>query len=282
MPPRAAWGDEEAAAARLQPLARGELRRDPPTRRASGGRVPRPQPHRRAGTGGQRSGTPANGHGIHFRLGHQYDHGGTGCQRSGHPVNEPFFRGVSRSPDGLHARERRRTGRGRRAARLLPGGAWPCPTATRSSPSSTGSRPGSGPWSPPTTATRPTTPRSPGTAVPGRTTASRGRPAGTSIPTWSSTRTTRCSRDATGRWTATAAGAPSWPTSWPTGARPGWWWSGSPSTTACRRRPWTRAAGYEVVVLTDATRAVNVKPDDGERALDGLRAAGVREDRAGV
>jgi nicotinamidase/pyrazinamidase len=42
-----------------------------------------------------------------------------------------------------------------------------------------------------------------------------------------------------------------------------------------------RAAGYEVVVLTDATRAVNVKPDDGERALDGLRAAGVREDRAG-
>jgi hypothetical protein len=35
-----------------------------------------------------------------------------------------------------------------------------------------------------------------------------------------------------------------------------------------------------VVVLTDATRAVNVKPDDGERALDALRAAGVREDRA--
>jgi nicotinamidase/pyrazinamidase len=41
-----------------------------------------------------------------------------------------------------------------------------------------------------------------------------------------------------------------------------------------------RAAGHEVVVLTDATRAVNVRPDDGERALDGLRAAGVREDRA--
>jgi nicotinamidase/pyrazinamidase len=41
-----------------------------------------------------------------------------------------------------------------------------------------------------------------------------------------------------------------------------------------------RAAGYEVVVLTDATRAVNVKPHDGDRALDGLRAAGVREDRA--
>ena len=39
-------------------------------------------------------------------------------------------------------------------------------------------------------------------------------------------------------------------------------------------------AGHEVVVLTDATRAVNVRPDDGERALDALRAAGVREDRA--
>jgi nicotinamidase/pyrazinamidase len=40
------------------------------------------------------------------------------------------------------------------------------------------------------------------------------------------------------------------------------------------------AAPHPVVVLTDATRAVNVKPDDGERALDDLRAAGVREDRA--
>src|SRR4029450_6611312 len=29
-----------------------------------------------------------------------------------------------------------------------------------------------------------------------------------------------------------------------------------------------------------APGAVNVKPDDGERALDALRAAGVREDRA--
>ena len=42
-----------------------------------------------------------------------------------------------------------------------------------------------------------------------------------------------------------------------------------------------RAAGHEVLVLTDATRAVNVRPDDGDRALDALRAAGVREDRAG-
>jgi nicotinamidase/pyrazinamidase len=41
-----------------------------------------------------------------------------------------------------------------------------------------------------------------------------------------------------------------------------------------------RAAGYAVVVLTDAVRAVNVAPDDGDRALDALRAAGVREDRA--
>jgi nicotinamidase/pyrazinamidase len=42
-----------------------------------------------------------------------------------------------------------------------------------------------------------------------------------------------------------------------------------------------RAAGHEVLVLTDATRAVNVRPDDGDRALDALRAAGVHEDRAG-
>jgi len=42
-----------------------------------------------------------------------------------------------------------------------------------------------------------------------------------------------------------------------------------------------RAAGFEVVVLTDATRAVKVRPDDDERALDALRAAGVHEDRAG-
>jgi nicotinamidase/pyrazinamidase len=41
-----------------------------------------------------------------------------------------------------------------------------------------------------------------------------------------------------------------------------------------------RAAGYETLVLTDATRAVNAAPGDGDRALDALRAAGVREDRA--
>jgi nicotinamidase/pyrazinamidase len=41
-----------------------------------------------------------------------------------------------------------------------------------------------------------------------------------------------------------------------------------------------RAAGYPVVVLTDAVRAVNAAPDDGARTLDALRAAGVREDTA--
>ncbi|HYY77970.1 MAG TPA: isochorismatase family protein [Actinomycetes bacterium] len=41
-----------------------------------------------------------------------------------------------------------------------------------------------------------------------------------------------------------------------------------------------RAAGYEVLVLTDATRAVNLQPGDGDHALDALRAAGVREDQA--
>jgi nicotinamidase/pyrazinamidase len=41
-----------------------------------------------------------------------------------------------------------------------------------------------------------------------------------------------------------------------------------------------RAAGYETVLLTDATRPVEVRPGDGERALDDLRAAGVREERA--
>jgi nicotinamidase-related amidase len=42
-----------------------------------------------------------------------------------------------------------------------------------------------------------------------------------------------------------------------------------------------RAAGMEVVVLTDATRPVDAQPGDGKRALDELRQAGVREDSAG-
>src|SRR4029453_15865271 len=39
-----------------------------------------------------------------------------------------------------------------------------------------------------------------------------------------------------------------------------------------------RAAGWETILLTDATRPVEVEPGDGKRALDALRAAGVRED----
>jgi nicotinamidase/pyrazinamidase len=41
-----------------------------------------------------------------------------------------------------------------------------------------------------------------------------------------------------------------------------------------------RAAGLETFLLTDATKPVDVHPGDGKRALDGLRAAGVREDVA--
>jgi nicotinamidase/pyrazinamidase len=41
-----------------------------------------------------------------------------------------------------------------------------------------------------------------------------------------------------------------------------------------------RAAGLETVVLTDATRPVDIQPGDGKRALDELRQAGVREDTA--
>ena len=41
--------------------------------------------------------------------------------------------------------------------------------------------------------------------------------------------------------------------------------------------------GFEVVVLRDAVRAVEVQPGDGERALDEMRAAGARiEDVAAV
>jgi nicotinamidase/pyrazinamidase len=37
-----------------------------------------------------------------------------------------------------------------------------------------------------------------------------------------------------------------------------------------------RRAGFDVVLHRDATRAINVEPGDDERALDELRAAGVR------
>ena len=35
-----------------------------------------------------------------------------------------------------------------------------------------------------------------------------------------------------------------------------------------------RAEGFEVIVITDAIRAVNVRPGDGQRALDDMRARG--------
>jgi nicotinamidase/pyrazinamidase len=43
-----------------------------------------------------------------------------------------------------------------------------------------------------------------------------------------------------------------------------------------------RSLGYETSVLEDAVRAVNLQPGDGEAALEELRRAGVRLDRAGV
>jgi nicotinamidase/pyrazinamidase len=39
-------------------------------------------------------------------------------------------------------------------------------------------------------------------------------------------------------------------------------------------------AGYDTVLLTDATRAVDVTPGDGDRTLDELRGAGVRTEPA--
>lgn len=35
-----------------------------------------------------------------------------------------------------------------------------------------------------------------------------------------------------------------------------------------------RTAGFEVIVITDAIRALNVRPSDGQRALDDMRARG--------
>ena len=35
-----------------------------------------------------------------------------------------------------------------------------------------------------------------------------------------------------------------------------------------------RAAGFEVIVITDAIRAMNLRPGDGQRALDDMRARG--------
>jgi nicotinamidase/pyrazinamidase len=37
-----------------------------------------------------------------------------------------------------------------------------------------------------------------------------------------------------------------------------------------------KRAGFDVIVHRDATRAVEVEPGDGDRAVDELRAAGVK------
>jgi nicotinamidase/pyrazinamidase len=33
--------------------------------------------------------------------------------------------------------------------------------------------------------------------------------------------------------------------------------------------------GFETLLLTDATRAVNLQPEDGQRALEEMKAAGI-------
>jgi len=53
-------------------------------------------------------------------------------------------------------------------------------------------------------------------------------------------------------------------------------WIGGLATDYCVRASAldAREAGFHVVVLTDAIRAVNVQPDDGSRALEEMAAAG--------
>jgi nicotinamidase/pyrazinamidase len=53
-------------------------------------------------------------------------------------------------------------------------------------------------------------------------------------------------------------------------------WIGGLATDYCVRASAldARAAGFHVVVLTDAIRAVNVQPGDGTRAIDEMSAAG--------
>ena len=163
---------------------------------------------------------------------------------------------------------------------FCPGGAWRSPTATRSCRSSTGSRPASPPWSPPTTAT-------PGPFLVRAARRPWPEHCVEGTPGWEAHPELKLDphhqvfkgrdreMDGYSGWTAELAD-----------------FLTKRGTTRvvvvglaldyCVQATAldARAAGYEVVVLTDATRAVNVKPDDGERALDGLRAAGVREDRA--
>jgi nicotinamidase/pyrazinamidase len=55
----------------------------------------------------------------------------------------------------------------------------------------------------------------------------------------------------------------------------GCWWVGWRPTTACGHPCWTRFKhGYEVAVLTDAIRGVNLQPDDSARALQEMQAHG--------
>jgi nicotinamidase/pyrazinamidase len=55
-------------------------------------------------------------------------------------------------------------------------------------------------------------------------------------------------------------------------------WIGGLATDYCVRATVldARAAGFDAIVLTDAVRAVDVKPGDGARALDEMRRAGAR------
>ena len=36
-----------------------------------------------------------------------------------------------------------------------------------------------------------------------------------------------------------------------------------------------KSLGFETLLLTDATRAVNLQPEDGQRALEEMKAAGI-------
>src|SRR5215211_2582183 len=278
VPPRAACvGGEEAAAARLGARGSGERGRDPPTRRAPGGRVPGAEPHRRAGTGGQRGRASVDGRGrLHVRDG--YDHGGTGCQRSGRSVNEPPFEGVPMafspaSDDALVVVDVQRD--------FCPGGSLAVPDGDRVVPvinrlapqfstvvTTHDSHPPDhssfadqgGPWPPHCVEGTPGWEPHPDLKLEADYQVFKGRDRELDGYTgWNPELADFLSKRGASRVVVVGLAL-----------------DYCVQATALD----ARAAGHEVVVLTDATRAVNVKPDDGERALDALRAAGVREDRA--
>src|SRR5215204_6426849 len=184
MPPRAARSTvRKRPRLGSGPLARGDLCRDPPTRRAPGGRVPRAEAHRRAGAGGERGRAPVDGRGrLHVRDG--YDHGETGCQRSGHLVNEPSFpelhQGVPMafspdSGDALVVVDVQRD--------FCPGGSLAVPEGDRVVPVINRLAPRFQTIVTTHDSHPPTTPPSPTRGDRGRPTASRARPAGSSTPT---------------------------------------------------------------------------------------------------